>query len=89
MKCNKCPLFRSWNNENDRGESCGLFGDGWDSNFQYENKDGDIIGCYIEKAYIDKIYDNYTAHLDEIGNAYKEIYATTDDNEIDWDNLFC
>ena len=37
MKCSKCPLFHSWNNESDKGESCGLFGDGWDNDLQYED----------------------------------------------------
>lgn len=54
MRCANCPLFSWWNNENDKGESCGLFGDSWDSCFQYEDKDGSIVGCYIEKAFIDK-----------------------------------
>ena len=54
MKCNICPLFHSWNNESDSGESCGLFGDSWDSQFQYEDKEGTIVGCYIDKHYIKK-----------------------------------
>lgn len=44
MKCAKCPLFESWNNENDRGESCVIFEDSWDSPFQYEDKEGAVIG---------------------------------------------
>lgn len=55
MKCNKCPLYSSWNNENDKGEECKIFGDSWDSPFQYYNDEGAIIGCYIEKAFIDKV----------------------------------
>ena len=55
MKCNVCPLFSRWSNESDRGESCGLFGDGWDSKFQYENKTGDVVGCYVDRHLIDKI----------------------------------
>lgn len=55
MKCAICPLFESWNNENDSGEACAIFGEDWGNRFQYEDKHGDIIGCYIEKAYINKI----------------------------------
>lgn len=56
MRCARCPLFSSWNTESDRCESCAIFGDSWDSPFQYENKDlSMIVGCYIEKAYIDKV----------------------------------
>ena len=55
MRCANCPLFQSWNNENDSGEACAIFGDDWGNRFQYEDKHGDIIGCYIEKAYINKI----------------------------------
>ena len=55
MKCNKCPLYSSWNNENDKGEECKIFGDSWDSPFQYYNDEGAITGCYIEKAFIDKV----------------------------------
>ncbi len=40
MKCNKCPMYHYWNNESDRDEACGIFGDGWDSPFQYEDKEG-------------------------------------------------
>lgn len=54
MKCRKCPLYSCWSNENDRGERCGLFGDGWDSQFQYEDKEGAIVGCYIDRHYIKK-----------------------------------
>lgn len=56
MRCSNCPMFVSWNNESDSGEACGIFGDGWDSPFQYEDKKGlEIIGCYLEKAYINKV----------------------------------
>ena len=53
MQCNICPLYSSWDNEGDSGEACALFGDGWDSQFQYE-RNNQIWGCYIEKAYINK-----------------------------------
>lgn len=54
MKCANCPLYESWSTENDSGEQCGIFGDAWDSRFQYEDKDGTVQGFYIERAYIDK-----------------------------------
>jgi len=63
MRCAGCPLFTSWNNENDSGEACGLFGDGWDSPFQYEDKDGTIVGCYIDRHYIEKTDEKYQEHL--------------------------
>ena len=63
MRCCGCPLFSSWNNENDRGEECGLFGDGWDSRFQYEDKNGAIVGCYIDRHYIEKTDEAYQEHL--------------------------
>jgi hypothetical protein len=55
MKCANCPLYYSWNTENDRGESCGIFGDSWDNSLQYENKEGDIQGCYVDRHYIEKV----------------------------------
>ena len=63
MKCARCPLFTSWNNESDRGEACGLFGDAWDSPFQYEDKDGTIIGCYIDRHFIEKTDREFEEHL--------------------------
>ena len=56
-------MFTSWNNESDKGEACGLFGDGWDSPFQYEDKDGAIVGCYIDWHYIEKTDEKYQEHL--------------------------
>lgn len=55
MRCYNCPLFESWNNENGSGENCGIFGDDWGNRFQYEDKHGAVIGCYIEKAYINRV----------------------------------
>lgn len=55
MKCNNCPLFSSWNNESDRGEACGIFGDDWGNDFQYEDEHGAVIGCYLERCYINKV----------------------------------
>ena len=73
MRCAKCPLYSYWNNENDRGESCGLFGDGWDSQFQYEDKDGTTIGCYIDRNYIKKADDAYTQYLDDMSGMADEL----------------
>lgn len=59
MRCCNCPLFSSWNNESDKGEACAIFGDDWGNRFQYADKHGkEIIGCYIEKAYINKVDRN-------------------------------
>ena len=54
MKCCRCPLYHYWNNESDRGESCAIFGDGWDSPFQYEDKEGTTVGCYLDRHFIEK-----------------------------------
>lgn len=54
MKCCRCPLYHYWSNESDMGESCAIFGDGWDSPFQYEDKEGTIIGCYLDRHFIEK-----------------------------------
>lgn len=55
MRCYKCPLFSEWNNESGSGAACAIFGDDWGSQFQYEDKYGTIVGCYIEKAYINRV----------------------------------
>lgn len=70
MRCYKCPLFAGWNNENGSDENCGMFGDAWDSRFQYEDKEGTVIGCYIEKAYIDKA----EKEIEECHEAYVDAY---------------
>lgn len=62
MRCAGCPLYSSWSNESDSGEACGLFGDGWDSPFQYEDKIGNIIGCYIDRHYIKKVDEEIAEH---------------------------
>lgn len=54
MRCAKCPLFAR--DDNTSKEICAIFGDEWDSRFQYEDEQlAMIVGCYIEKAYIDKV----------------------------------
>ena len=68
MKCNICPLFHQWDTENDHGSDCAIFGDGWDSPFQYEDKEGTTVGCYLDKHYIVKVEkkrDEYYALLAE------------------------
>lgn len=55
MKCNNCPLYHYWNTESDRCEECAIFGDGWDSPFQYEDKDGATVGCYLDRHFIEKV----------------------------------
>lgn len=72
MRCENCPLFSSWNNESDKGESCGLFGDAWDNQFQYEDKEGNIVGCYIDRHYIKQTEENYEEHLKEQTKSYLE-----------------
>ncbi len=64
MKCNRCPLYSSWNNESDRGEACGLFGDAWDNKFQYEDNLGNIVGCYIDIHFIEKCDAEYERELE-------------------------
>ena len=71
MQCNNCPLYSSWNNESDSGEACALFGDGWDSQFQYE-RNNQIWGCYIEKAYINKVEQRIEKHREEEVQAFLE-----------------
>lgn len=55
MRCTNCPLYRYYSNEDGSFSECELFGDDWEQPFHYEDKHGDVIGCYIEKAYIDKV----------------------------------
>ena len=70
MKCAKCPLFSSWNNESDKGEACGLFGDGWDNQLQYEDKDGTTVGCYVDRHYIEKADRKYIEHIEQEVSSY-------------------
>ena len=75
MKCCRCPLYHYWSNESDRGESCAIFGDGWDSPFQYEDKEGTIIGCYLDRHFIEKAdaeRDEYYASMAESMSQYFE-----------------
>lgn len=54
MRCIDCPLFSRIENYNGAEfDTCAIFGDEWDSQFQYE--DESFAGCYIEREYIDKV----------------------------------
>ena len=72
MRCANCPLYSYWSTENDSGESCAIFGDSWDSAFQYEDKHGTTIGCYLEKVYINKVDQRICEHYDAMAKAYEE-----------------
>lgn len=54
MRCNRCPMLSEWNTENGYGARCGIFGDDWGNPLQYEDKYGEIQGCYLDTAYIKK-----------------------------------
>ena len=82
MKCCRCPLYHYWSNESDRGEACAIFGDGWDSPFQYKDKEGTIIGCYLDRHYIEKVdseRDEYYASMAESAVRYFEDEPTSED----------
>ena len=72
MKCSKCPFYHSWNNESDKGESCGLFGDGWDNVLQYQDSAGNIVGCYVERCFIEKTDRRYLEHIEQEAADYEE-----------------
>ena len=81
MKCCRCPLYHYWSNESDRGEDCAIFGDGWDSPFQYEDKEGTIIGCYLDRHFIEKAdaeRDEYYASMAESAVRYFEYEPQTE-----------
>ena len=84
MRCCNCPLFHSWNNESDSGAECGIFGDGWDSRFQYEDSEGTTIGCYIEKAYINKVEKEMCEYYESLA----EIATEAMKRESDFFNPF-
>jgi hypothetical protein len=75
MRCSKCPLFSSWNNESDKGEACAIFGEDWGNRFQYENKEAtEIVGCYIDKAYIKKVEKNTDAYYENMAKGMTEFF---------------
>lgn len=71
MRCAYCPLFARYESEDDCYEVCGLFGDGWDNRFQYEDKEGTTIGCYIEKCYITKRAKEIDEQISKMANYHK------------------
>lgn len=79
MRCAKCPLFSSWSNESDRGEACGLFGDAWDSPFQYEDEIGNVVGCYIDKHFIENRDAEYGRELENRVKWFREQEMTQND----------
>ena len=83
MKCNRCPLYHSWNNESDRGESCGLFGDGWDNDLQYADKADCIVGCYVDKHYIENVNRRYLVYLDQEATTYENWMLATEMEDDD------
>lgn len=74
MKCDRCPLYTYWSNESDRGEACGLFGDAWDNPLQYEDKIGNIVGCYVDRHYIEKADRRYVEHLEQEAASYEALF---------------
>ena len=91
MKCCRCPLYHYWSNESDRGEACAIFGDGWDSPFQYEDKEGTIIGCYLDRHFIEKAdaeRDEYYASMAESMSQYFKTEQNTSESDIDDDCPF-
>lgn len=72
MRCAKCPLFQSWSNESDSGESCGIFGDAWDNRLQYEDAIGNVVGCYVDHRFIKKIEREYEEHLAKEAESIEE-----------------
>lgn len=85
MKCANCPLFSSWSNESDKGELCGLFGDAWDNSFQYEDKEGAVIGCYVDRHFIERRDREYMEYLEQMVKAYEEDEMMEDE---DADEIF-
>ena len=82
MKCVNCPLFSSWSEGYDDGiDFCNLFGDAWDNTFQYKDKDGAVIGCYIERHYIERRDREYLEHLEQMAKAYEENEDEEDEDE--------
>ena len=84
MKCCRCPLYHYWSNESDRGEECAIFGDGWDSPFQYEDKEGTTVGCYLDRHFIEKAdaeRDEYYASMAESMSQYFETENSSEKTE--------
>lgn len=78
MKCARCPLYTSWNNESDSGEACRLFGDAWDNPLQYEDKEGAIVGCYVDRHFIERSDREYDDYLAKQATSYEEWMLETE-----------
>lgn len=70
MRCYNCPLYHSWNNESDKGESCEIFGDGWDNPLQYEDKEGTTVGCYVDRHYVEKVDRERDAYYSAMAESF-------------------
>ena len=82
MKCCRCPLYHYWSNESDRGEACAIFGDGWDSPFQYEDKEGTIIGCYLDRHFIEKADAERDEYYASMAESMLQYFETENSSEI-------
>lgn len=71
MKCANCPLYTRYESEDDCYEVCGLFGDDWTHRFQYEDKEGTTVGCYIEKCYIVKKAKQIEERMDKVATYFE------------------
>ncbi len=69
MKCAKCPLCGYFQGEGEVIEICGLFGDSWESPFQYQDKYDTTIGCYVERCYIERFAKQIDEELARMGEA--------------------
>lgn len=54
MRCRHCPLYQYFESEEESYSNCGLFGDDWQNRLQYTDHNGDVVGCYVEKCFIEK-----------------------------------
>lgn len=81
MKCANCPLFSLWSNERDEGEICDLFGDAWNNKLQYKDKDGEVIGCYVDRHYIERKDREYLEYLEQMAKAHEEDEIIEDEDE--------
>lgn len=69
MKCSRCPLYQLTVDEQWQEESCKIFGDSWDSRFQYTDRSNRVSGCYIDKHYIDK-FEECEKSVDSLVDKY-------------------
>lgn len=81
MKCAKCPLFSYYQSEDESYEVCGLFGDSWEDPLQYEDKEGTVIGCYIERCYIERFAKKIDEELERMTDAIYHDTKKRDEEE--------